>query len=145
MTEQSITSLSDATIRVALKQAWEDSQPGTTEGYEEGGFIVRDPAGTLDVVRWPKGKQSSILLLPHPNCKVGYKDIIATFHTHPNIGNDFLQEPSETDKRAVRDDPNLKGEFYEGELVISQEKTYLITPKGQVSEVGNTLEILADT
>lgn len=39
--------------------------------------------------------------------------------------NEDFQEPSDTDKRAVRDDPDLKGEFYEGELVISQKKVYL--------------------
>lgn len=122
MTEPRLTLLSNATFRAALKQGWKDSQPGTTEGHEEGGFIVRVSAGTLDVVRWPKGEQSSIKLPPHPNCKLDEKDIVATFHTHPNIGSDYLQEPSEADKRAVRDDPNLKGDFYEGEFVLSQEK-----------------------
>ena len=135
--------LSDPKIRAVLQQAWEDSQPGATGGHEEGGFMVIDSAGTLDVVRWPKGEQNSIMLPPHPNCKIDDKDITATFHTHPNTGSDYLQEPSETDKRAVRDDPNLKGGFYKGEFVISQEKTYLIAPNGQVSEVGDTEEILA--
>jgi hypothetical protein len=145
MTQQRFTLLSNPTIRAALKQAWEDSQPGATGGHEEGGFIVRDLAGDLEVVRWPKGGQNSILLPPHPKCKVGDKDIIATFHTHPNMGSDYLQEPSETDKRAVRDDPNLKGKFYGGEYVISQEKIYLIAPNGQVREIGNTWEIFAET
>ena len=65
---------------------------------------------------------------------------MATFHTHPNTERDYLQEPSDTDKRAVRDDLNLKGEFYEGEFVISQERIYLIAPDGQASEVGVTNE-----
>lgn len=135
--------LNDLTVRSALKHAWEDSQPGTTVGHEEGGFIVMNLAGNLEIVRWPKGEQSSILLPPHPNCKIGgNKEIIVTFHTHPNIGEDYLQEPSETDKRAVRDDPDLKGKFYEGEVVISKEKIYLIAPNGQVSEVEDTWEIL---
>ena len=94
------------------------------------------------MARWPKGAQNSIILPPHPNCKIGESDIVATFHTHPNTGSDYLQDPSETDKRAVRDDPNLKGESYEGEFVISQEKIYLIAPNGQVSEVGATWAIL---
>jgi hypothetical protein len=145
MAQQRLRLLSNPTIRAALKQAWEDSEPGATGGHEEGGFIVRDLAGDLEVVRWPKGEQNSILLPLHPNCKVGNNDIIATFHTHPNTGSDYLQEPSETDKRAVRDDPNLKGKFYEGEYVISQEKIYLIAPNGQVSEVADAGEILADT
>jgi proteasome lid subunit RPN8/RPN11 len=69
-------------------------------------------------------------------------DIVATFHTHPNTGSDYLQEPSETDRRAVQDDPDLKGEFYVGEFVIAQETIYLIAPSGQVSEVGDTKALL---
>lgn len=95
----------------------------------------------MSIIRWPKGTHNSIVLPPHPNFKFGNGDIIATFHTHPNTGSDFLQEPSETDKRAVRDDPDLKGKFYEGELVVSQEKIYLISPIGLVNEVGYTKEI----
>lgn len=141
MTQQCATGLNDPTIRAALKQAWEDSRPGFTGGHEEGGFILRDSAGNLSVVRWSKGAQNSIILPPHPNCKIGESDIVATFHTHPNTGRDYLQQPSETDKRAVRDAPDLKGEFYEGEFVISQERIYLIAPNGQVNEVGDAREI----
>ena len=144
MAQQRVTVLDDPTVRAALKQAWEDSQPGVTGGHEEGGFILQDPAGNLSVVRWPKGAQKSIILPPHPNCKVGERDIVATFHTHPNTGSEYLQEPSETDKRAVRDDPALKGGFYAGEFVISQETVYLVTPDGQASEVGEAREILGE-
>jgi hypothetical protein len=138
MAQQRATILDNAAVCAALKQAWEDSQPGVTGGHEEGGFILRSPGGDLSVVRWSKGAQNSIIVPAHPNCKVGERDIIATFHTHPNTGTDYLQEPSETDKRAVRDDLNLKGELYEGEYVISQETIYLITPTGQVEESGAT-------
>lgn len=102
--------LDDLAVRSALKQAWEDSQPGTTDGHEEGGFIVGTSRGDFEIIRWPQGGLSSIALPPHPNCKIDNKEIIATFHTHPNTGADYLQEPSETDKRAVRDDPDLKGD-----------------------------------
>lgn len=136
--------LDDLAIRAALKQAWADSQPDIIGGHEEGGFILSDEMGNLSVFRWPKGVQNSIVLPSHPDCKFDELDIVATFHTHPNTGNDFLQEPSETDKRAARDDPDLKGEFYEGEFVISQEKVYLISPNGQVSEVGYASKILGE-
>ncbi len=142
MTQQRTTILNAPAVRAALKQAWEDSQSGVTGGHEEGGFILRDSVGNLRVVRWPKGAQNSIILPPHPNCKIGESDIVATFHTHPNMGSDYLQEPSETDERSVRDDPDLKGEFYEGEFIISQEKIYLIAPDGQMSEVGEKREII---
>jgi hypothetical protein len=100
--------------------------------------------GNLNVVRWAQGVKNNIVLPPHLNCKFDELDIVATFHTHPNVGSDFLQEPSETDKRAVRDDPDLKGEFYEGEFVISQDRIYLISPNGQVSEVADTWEVLGE-
>ena len=81
---------------------------------------------------------------PHPACRIGGRDIVATFHTHPNTGTDFLQEPTATDRQAVRDDPDLKESCYVGELVISQAKTYLISPNGQVREVADTSELLAE-
>ena len=143
MAQQRANLLNNPAIRAALKQAWLDSQPGGAGGHEEGGFILQDSTGGISVMRWPKGAQNSISLPPHPNCKIGERDIVATFHTHPNTGETYLQEPSETDKRAVRDDPDLKGEFYEGEFVISQERLYLVTPDGQVSEVGDTQKIFA--
>jgi len=65
-------------------------------------------------------------------------EIVASFHTHPNTGNDYLQESSETDKRAVRDDPDLKGDEYLGEFVISQAVIYLVSPAGQVREMDDT-------
>ncbi len=137
--------IDDPAIRSALKQAWEDSLPGTANEHEEGGFIIINMTGNLEIVRWPKGQQNSILVPAHSDCKIDDKDIIATFHTHPNTEDDHLQEPSETDKRAIRDDLDLKGKFYEGEFVISKEKIYLIASNGVVSEVGDTCKILAET
>jgi len=141
MAQQRATILDNAAVCAALTQAWEDSQPGVTGGHEEGGFILRGSAGDLSVVRRLKGAQNSIIVPPHPTCKIGERDIVATFHTHPNTGGDYLQEPSETDTRAVRDDPDLKGALYEGEYVISQATIYFITPTGQVGEVGTTRAI----
>ena len=136
--------LNDPAVRTALRRAWQDSEPGVSSGHEEGGFVVQDVAGRLSIVRWPKGAQSSILVPPHYSCRIDDDDIVASFHTHPNTGTDFLQEPGETDKRAVRDDPDLKGADYVGELVISQETIYLITPDGQVREVGDTQTVFAE-
>jgi hypothetical protein len=134
--------LDDSLVRTELKRAWEDSNPGLTGGHEEGGFILKDSEGTFRVVRWTTGDQNSIFLPPHPGCKIEEIAIVASFHTHPNTGGDYLQEPSETDKRAVRDDPDLKEASYVGEFVISQTKIYWIEPNGQVSEIGDTSLIL---
>ena len=143
MPDKATSILNDPAVRVAFRQAWEDSQPGPTGDHEEGGFILRDSAGNLSVKRWPHGQQNSIVVPPHPNCRINDQDIIATFHTHPNTGSGYLQEPGETDKRAVWDDPHLKGTFYEGEFVISAQIIYRIAPTGRVSEVAKIRDYFA--
>ncbi len=136
--------LNSPDVRVALKLAWLDCKLGISGGHEEGGFILQNPDGELSVARWPRGKQNEIRLPPHTNCKIGVDEIVASFHTHPNTGSDYLQEPSETDKRAVRDDSDLKGENYVGEFVISAETIYLITPAGRVRELNDTETYFAE-
>ena len=136
--------LNDGTVRAAISQAWVESKSGISGGHEEGGFITREHNGAFNVTRWPRGEQSQIRAPAHPDCFVNGLEIVASFHTHPNIGRNYLQEPSETDKRAVRDDPNLKGENYVGEFVISKETIYLITPFGQVRELYDTEFVLTD-
>jgi hypothetical protein len=42
----------------------------------------------------------------------------------------------------VRDDPDLKGDYYVGEFVISLARVYLVAPDGQVTEVGDTMTLL---
>lgn len=138
------TVLSDANVRSAMRQAWIESNPGATGGHEEGGFVVKDTDENLIVIRWSKGSQDSIRVLSHTNCKINGLDIIASFHTHPNTDGDYLQEPSETDTRAIRDDPDLKGKEYVGEFVISQEMIYLISAAGQVREIGDTQSALVE-
>jgi hypothetical protein len=130
--------LSKTNVGHALQQAWIDSNPGLNGGHEEGGFVVRDADGNLSVRRWQRGLQDTIQVPPHENCIFDGLEIVASFHTHPNTGNDYLQEPSETDKRAVSDDPDLKGDEYVGEFVISQAVIYLVSPAGQVREVDDT-------
>jgi hypothetical protein len=142
MSQGYIEVLNDSLVCAELKRAWKDSNPGLTGGHEEGGFILKDSEGSFSVIRWKTGAQNSIFLPSHLGCKIEGIAIAASFHTHPNTGGDYLQEPSETDNRAVRDDPELKEASYVGEFVISQAKIYWIEPNGQVSEVGNTTLIL---
>jgi hypothetical protein len=143
MSQQHVPVLDDPGVRAAFRQAWEDSRPGLSGRHEEGGFVLRDAEGRLSVARWPKGSRSSIEMPPHPNCRIGEHDVVATFHTHRNPESDYLQEPGETDKRAVRDDPDLRGPFYVGELVVSRASIYLIAPDGRVTQVGDTPTVLA--
>lgn len=135
--------LSHSSVRSALQQAWTDSNPGVTGGHEEGGIIVKSDDGSLSVIRWLKGLRDTIQVPPHRGCKINGLEIVASFHTHPNTGSDYLQEPSEIDKRAVRDDPDLKGEDYIGEFVISQTIIFLVSPTGQVREMDDTQAVFS--
>jgi len=135
--------LSDLNIRSALQQAWIDSNPGIDSGHEEGSFIIKSDDGSLSAIRWLRGLRDNIQVPPHRDCKIDDLEILASFHTHPNTGSDYLQEPSETDKRAVRDDPDLKGAEYVGEFVISQAIVYLISPAGQVREMDDTQTVFS--
>lgn len=134
--------LKNQVVVTAMNTAWLDSLPGVSGGHEEGGFILRNVDRRIEILRWITGVQNSIRVPPHPNCKIGERDILASFHTHPNTGSNYLQEPSETDKRAVRHDPDLKGAFYIGEFIITNQLIYLIQPDGYVIEVGHRNKLL---
>ena len=103
---------------------------------------LQNPDGSLTVERWPKGAKDQIVVPPYPGGRRGGLPIVATFHTHPNLGPDYQQEPSLTDTRAVRDDPDLKCAQYQGEFVISKADIYLIRPDGTVATVGDTSALL---
>jgi hypothetical protein len=133
--------IDSATVRAFLKQAWEDSNPGTDTAHEEGGFILLQPDGSFCVERWPRGDQNEIDVPPHPGCRRNNLPIVATFHTHPNVGPEFQQEPAFTDILAVKGDRNLKSPEYEGEFVIATELTYRIRPSGKVEIVERTKQL----
>ena len=134
--------LKNEVVIAAMSAAWVDSRPGVSGGHEEGGFVLRNADRKIEVLRWVTGVQNSIQVPPHPGCKIGESDILVSFHTHPNTGSNYLQEPSETDKRAVHHDPDLKGAFYVGEFIITSRLIYLIQPNGQVVEVGRRDKVL---
>lgn len=122
-------------VKTGLEKAWRDSNPVGIDAHEEGGFVVRGGNEDAVVIRWPKGTTNEIELPPHKNCRFSGKEILLSFHTHPNTGSSFQQEPSITDIRAVKADPDLKGENYLGELVISCENIFLIDPEGEVRTI----------
>ena len=130
--------LDDGTIRRLLLQAWLESQPGTPNAHEEGGFVLRNADGSLIVERWPTGALDEIHVPVHWGGFCDNRPIVATFHTHPNTGPDYQQERAQSDIRGVRDDPDLSHADYEGEYVISKGWIYLIRKNGQVDLVGET-------
>ena len=96
------------------------------------------PDGSLTVERWPRGQGNQIGVPPHTGGMRAGRLILATFHAHPNTGPGYLQEPSLTDIRAVRDDPDLRHSGYEGEYVISSTVLYRVLTDGSVEQLGDT-------
>lgn len=137
--------LNDSRIREYLRQSWDNSEVGTDNAHEEGGFVLRAEDGALAVERWPRGLRNEMEVPEHPGGRRNGLLIIASFHTHPNPGPEYQQEPSLTDIRAVRSDPDLRHPEFEGEYVISSEIVYRILPSGIVEELGPTLELLPST
>jgi hypothetical protein len=137
-----VSVLDDDTIRGLILRAWLDSEPGTDGPHEEGGFVLRSADGALSVERWPRGARNQIFVPPHPGGNRGGLAIVATFHTHPNPGREYQQEPGLTDIRAVRNDPDLSHPEYEGEYVIATESIYRIERNGRTSTVGDTKVLL---
>lgn len=137
-----MTVLNLAVVASALRNAWLDSQPDSDLRHEEGGFILRDESGQVNVERWPIGMGNSIEVPEHARGMRGDSLVIATFHTHPNPAPEYAQEPSLTDVRAVRNDLELRREEYEGEYVISRELVYRINRDGSVETVGRSAAIL---
>jgi hypothetical protein len=137
-----VSVLTDPIVRQLLLAAWQESNPGTDSAHEEGGFILRQPDGSLTVERWPRGLQDEILIPAHPVGKRGGAIVVATFHTHPNPNLNFLQAPGRTDIINIVNDVDLNHPEYEGEFVLATEWTYKIAKSGVVSIVGKTTELL---
>ena len=135
--------LNDVSVCAQLRQSWLDSQPDTSAAHEEGGFVLRQVDGALVVERWPCGVQNRIFVPPHTGGLRAGLPIVATFHTHPNTGPNYRQEPGRTDILGVQSDPDLSHAEYEGEYVISLAQVYLIHRDGRVETIGDTKHLLS--
>lgn len=123
-----------------LRRAYEESGVGTDRPLEQGGFIVRDSvSGDVEVVRLPARERDS---LAFPICADGMyrgKQIVGSFHTHPNTGTEWRQEPSVQDIRLSQDYPDTMGKH---QFVIAEKKIYHIDSDGVVTEMGPTRQLL---
>ena len=142
MSQAALKLLREPAVQAGMIQARIDSQPGPSGGHEEGGFVIRHGSGTIEIVRWPRGEGDAIDIPPHANCVWNGCEILATFHTHPNTGPDYLQEPGKADRVVVRDDPDLKESHYLGEYVIADRDVYLIQAGGDAYELGLRSKLL---
>lgn len=65
--------LREQVVIAAMSAAWLDSQPGVSGGHEEGGFILRNANGQIEILRWVTGVQNMALTL----IADVYKDAVA--------------------------------------------------------------------
>src|SRR5947209_5345241 len=86
MTEQLAKLLADDTLRAGLRQAWDDSQPDSPDPHEEGGFILKDASGALDILRWPAGKKRTIMVPPHQSGRLAIGKSLLRFILIPIPG-----------------------------------------------------------
>jgi len=132
--------LADPNVIAAMREAFEESDVGGPIPIEQGGFILRHPeTGDLVVERLPSVGRDSF---SYPICSDGRyngKEIVGTFHTHPNTGSDWTQEPSPQDIRLSKEFPETMGSH---QFVVSVETIYHIDNEGDVSEACRTGELL---
>lgn len=132
--------LDEATIRSALRDALLDSRPGTKAPIEQGGFIVRDSGTLRPVVRRLNIGQADSFQIPLcPDGKFQGEQILGSFHTHPNTGPLWQEEPSRQDIRLVTEYPETVGRWH---FVIGPERTYCIVNDGTVRTLGATDDVL---
>ena len=131
--------LQDEVVEAALRRAYQESDVGGTNPREQGGFIVRDGDGALRVDRLPAGEEDA---LEFPVCRDGVyngEKIAGTFHTHPNIGTGWRQEPSQADIEFSVNFPETSGPH---QFVVSKANIYHIANDGVVSTVGATTDLI---
>jgi proteasome lid subunit RPN8/RPN11 len=132
--------LNDIAIRTAMREALRESQPGTKHPTEQGGFIVRDATTLRPVVRRLSVGQADSFQIPLcPDGRFHAEQIIGSFHTHPNIGPEWQEEPSRQDIRLVTEYPETVGAIH---FVIGPAQTYSITTDGTVCVLGKTDDVL---
>lgn len=133
--------LADLNVQNGLRQAWEDSNDGGANDHEEGGYIVRDSDSTLDIVRLPEGEEDSMEPDLYPSGEIDGKEIVGFFHTHPNTGTEFQDEPSDADIGFTTDNPETVGGNH---FVITPNDVYHIDDTGNVETVGALNEVIGE-
>ena len=107
--------LTDRGVLIEISRAWRESQADDpAQRHEEGGYILLNADHSYEVRRWPRGERSSIA---PPSLDVSNrheeKEVVATFHTHPNPPVDEVgANGSKTQAEAI--DDGTHSESFEG-------------------------------
>ena len=117
------TLLREPLVNAELRKAYIDSHVGTINATEQGGTIIRTPQKIFRVIRWPAGAAASVRPLQFPSGRIGNDKIVGSFHTHPNVGLGWRQEPSDADLRWFGANPPSAGNVH---FVLSRDKIYVI-------------------
>ncbi len=129
--------LADPKVKKGMNEAWTDSKASDpSQRHEEGGFIVKNKDGSYDVERWPSGQQSAVGIPNQaPDGTYNGREVVGTFHTHPNPGPGWDQGPSMQDAKVLT---TIKGTDY----IVSDQKVYSLDDKGLSKSVGSRGSVL---
>jgi ankyrin repeat protein len=108
----------DPDVNQAMDDAWVDSQEGTPDEHEEGGWVYqcRDADGgyRYEIERWPPGGVDHINS-PDPSPADGCRTV-ASFHTHPGVSSDdprsndnYANDEQSVDDIAFNDEYGVPG------------------------------------
>jgi hypothetical protein len=137
---QAETLLANNDIKKGLSQAAKDSDIGGKNPTEQGGFILRDPkTGAISVEHLPAGKQAALSFPVSQDGTRNGKEIVGSFHTHPNVGPGWKQGPSSQDIKLMKKYPKTMGQDH---FVVSDKKIYHIDNSGKVTTMGDRATLL---
>ena len=127
-------------VIAGIRRAFVESDVGGWRPREQGGFLIRDAhTRFITVIRLPASAHDS---LRFPLCANGlFEDnlIVGSFHTHPNTGSEWRQEPSPQDILLSKEYPETMGPH---QFIVSREIFYHVNNDGLVTEIGRTAEVL---
>ncbi len=137
--------LQDPKVQRALAHAIRKSTSNPKNIHEEGGFILQDSKGKIAVRNLPAGGQASLRFPPYLDGRIGNREIIGSFHTHPNAGvipgTGFTWDPRPSDRDIdnSRNFPKLFGRIQY--VVARDDKIYAVDNQGNFTEVGDTNDL----
>ena len=132
----------DARVQRALAHAIRKSTSNPKSVHEEGGFILQDLKGRIQIKNIRSGSQDELRFPAHLDGRIGNRDIIGSFHTHPNFGIDpktgdtWNPKPSDPDIQNMQNFPTAFGPIHY--VVAYKDKIYALDNQGNITEVGNT-------
>ena len=115
------TVMTDSTVRAAIEDAWNDSNPNAPEvppnpppgiKQEQGGWVIYDCCNqTYQIIRVTGGTRDRLPTIVRTRPNVSHPEyLVAWFHTHPNtVAEGYAQGPSPADIQFTHNSARVPG------------------------------------